>query len=67
MELKPHEHRVVTERDELTEKLEKLEIFIKTSLFESLSIKDRNLLIEQGKLMDQYLSVLNERIGRFVK
>ena len=68
MEFAPHEQRVITERDELQEKLEKLKSFILDSpIYRSLPIEDSNLLSRQLNVMNEYLSILNERIGRFVK
>ena len=68
MDFKEHEQRVIQERNELSEKTVKLSEFIdKSKIFESLGDRDRELLVSQYNVMLNYLRILNERIGRFVK
>ena len=67
MEFAPHEQRVIQERDELKEKTEKLYAFFDTQIYKTLLVKDKELLSNQFTVMNQYLSILDERIGRFVK
>lgn len=68
MNLQPHEERVVQERNELNEKLEKLSHFMdKTAVYIDLPKRDKELLIAQENIMVQYQQILNERIGRFIK
>ena len=67
MELQAHEKRVVEERNQLQEKADKLKEFFTNPIFNSLKEKDRLLLYDQMEVMNKYLSILNERIGRFIK
>ena len=62
----PHQERVVQERAELAEKLEKLDAFLNDQeKFRSLKFYDACLLIEQSELMRRYVIVLDTRIARF--
>jgi hypothetical protein len=64
--MKPHEQRVVDERKELHEKVEKLEAFIRDrSRLSVIEPADANLLIQQFLLMCEYRDVLDQRIARF--
>ena len=63
--LKPHQSRVVAERDELAERYNKLGDFRNTVLFESLEKAERQRLEQQHRIMGWYLEVLNERIEAF--
>lgn len=64
--MQPHQERVVTESNELREKLSKLTAFISVGdTFDTLDEEDRALLRKQRDLMGDYLDVLCERIARF--
>ena len=64
--MKPHEQRVVDEKAELSERLEKLNDFISSSpIFEGLPEKDQSLLVSQKFAMSEYEAILTERISRF--
>lgn len=63
--MKPHEERVVKEKDELDEKAEKLCQFIETDTFKNLPKEDIKLLKLQLCAMDVYSGVLGMRIDRF--
>ena len=67
--MKPHEERVVTEKRELDEKLEKLRAFCfdGSPIFKSLPSEDQNLLLGQYDAMVKYSSILAVRIERFPK
>lgn len=54
--------RLTIEYAQLEERLGKLRVFIQSERFENLAEEDRNLLVEQEKAMDSYLSILNTRI-----
>lgn len=56
--------RLVKERNDLQDKLQKLDAFDGTPSFFTLAQKDQDLLVEQGNEMRGYLSTLNERIKR---
>lgn len=61
-----YQERVVKEKQELDNKLSKLSDFITNNpIFNSLPNEDRFLLISQHKVMDQYSSILFDRIKRF--
>ena len=65
MHLQPHQQRVVDEKQSLDEKRGKLNAFLETATFHSLSYKQRYLLNRQSMLMDLYSEVLGERIQAF--
>lgn len=64
-QLKPHEQRVVDERNALAERTEKLNAFQTTDTFLSLPVADQELLKKQLELHNELLSVLEQRIARF--
>lgn len=61
----PHQERVVKEKDELDEKLAKLNAFGRGEVFSTLPLDEQERLIRQSKIMDQYSVVLGERIAAF--
>ena len=64
--MQPHQERVVTESNELREKLTKLAAFISgNKTFEALPAEDQSLLRQQRDIMSEYLDVLGARIARF--
>lgn len=68
--MQPHEQRVVTEKQELDEKLAKLHLFCFSpgnKIFAGLEPEDRDLLEDQYTAMNQYSDILAKRIGRFPK
>lgn len=58
----PHQLRVVREKFELDEKIEKLASFCKTQLFQSLHPDERQRLYQQLEAMEEYSRILGERI-----
>jgi hypothetical protein len=58
--------RLIRERDELQDKLTKLEAFLanKTKAIEISGMDQYNLLIKQVDVMYDYLAILNERINK---
>ena len=58
--------RLVNEVKELTERTEKLNVFINTHKFNELPLIDREDLLEQLKYMKSYLKVLERRVSRLV-
>lgn len=56
--------RLLIEKDELHEKLEKLDTFTTTEAYINLEYKDRHLLDVQYIVMRQYEEILTERIER---
>lgn len=55
--------RLVVERDELEDKIAKLEAFIGSTRFEDLDERNRKLLVSQCDVMRQYSTILNVRIS----
>jgi len=67
MELQPHQQRVVTEREELKQKHDKLIDFMKSDKINQLTQLETNLLCLQSDIMSSYLNVLSRRIELFNK
>ena len=57
-------NRVIEERDQLLEKLDKLDSFIESDKFQEIDDVQRALLQVQATSMNCYLQCLNERITR---
>ena len=66
-QLKPHELRVVAEKDDLDARLSALQKFQDTEVFEKLLIEERLLLRFQAEAMTKYSFYLGERIKHFKK
>jgi hypothetical protein len=63
--LQPHQQRVIAERDELQERLDKLTLFINTQAFLDIQYAEQSRLIRQQGIMSALLDVLDERIAAF--
>lgn len=63
--MQPHQQRVVIEKDELADKLTKLNLFIGGEMFNSLPSDERIRLAKQAEVMKDYLDILNARIAAF--
>lgn len=64
--MQPHQQRVVDERKELTDKREKLGLFIRgSSIFYTLPTDEQARLRRQFDVMIQYEAILQERIDHF--
>lgn len=64
--MKPHQQRVVDEKDELETRVNKLNDFIAHSeIFPTLPAEEQERLKRQNDIMWQYLEVLGERIAAF--
>jgi hypothetical protein len=59
-----HVTRLLTERDELKERADKLRDFIESDTYLGLAVEDQLLLHEQHDAMTEYLAVLDKRIAR---
>lgn len=59
--------RLLRERKELDEKIDKLEIFVKGEVYAGLDAEDQGLLSDQLCYMGCYSSVLTRRIERLTK
>lgn len=58
--------RLLIEKEELDDKRIKLRSFLQTEKFNSLDIKNRNLLIKQFKVMTEYSNILKKRIDLII-
>ncbi len=63
--MQPHQQRVVTEKKELDEKLEKLKSFFGTEIFLGLGDAEIDRMKRQADYMSAYSDVLGERIAAF--
>jgi hypothetical protein len=63
--MQAHQERVVTEKDELDTKIEKLSSFISSDVYSTLTEAEQSRLGRQLGLMQQYSEVLGERIDAF--
>lgn len=63
--MKPHQERVVVERDELQEKITKLGAFFDTKVYKELDENEQIRLSSQIEFMQAYCNVLNARIAAF--
>ncbi len=63
--LPPWQQRVITERDELSEKIGKLAAFQSTEAFPQLDPEDQERLNKQMAAMCEYRCILSERIAAF--
>jgi hypothetical protein len=65
--MQPHQQRVVDEKAELSDKLDKLEAFEGGAVFSSLPTAEQTRLTRQLFIMKLYEQVLGERICAFPK
>jgi hypothetical protein len=63
--LEAHQERVLEERTQLNDRLLKLDSFLYTEKFNCLSMDDQDLLVQQQRIMTEYLDVLDQRIANF--
>ena len=63
--MQPHQQRVVDERDQLAEKLTRLNSFIGGDVVKGLPAEERIRLARQAVAMKEYLDILNDRINAF--
>lgn len=63
--LAPHQHRVVVEKEDLDDRLDKLNAFFSTSIFGALPMTEQARLRRQAVAMRIYSEVLDERIQAF--
>lgn len=61
--MQPYQNRVIDERQQLRERLDKIENFLAGDLFRSLSHEEGVLLWAQRGAMAQYLAVLDRRVA----
>ena len=63
--LAPHQHRVVVEKEDLDDRLDKLNAFFSTSIFGAQPMTEQARLRRQAVAMRIYSEVLDERIQAF--
>lgn len=63
--MQEYQQRVVEEKRELDEKLEKLDSYLAEDTFLELDEPNRDLLLDQREYMDQYSRILAHRIMLF--
>jgi crAss001_48 related protein len=63
--MEPYQERVIEEKKELDEKIEKLAAFIESDAFISVSTREKVRLHRQEVLMQLYSKVLADRIEAF--
>ena len=64
--MKPHQERVVTEKNELDDKRQKLTAFIGGEVYRTLDAVEQSRLNRQLEAMTLYANILGERIEAFV-
>ena len=62
----PHQRRVLIEYLDLQEKARALRAYLSGDQIKELEAPDQNLLFEQYRVMGIYMSILENRIERFV-
>lgn len=65
MTFQPHQYRVIDERDDLVDKVEKLFRFTGSETMRALPHAEQWRLVRQLEHQRAYLAVLNERIAAF--
>jgi len=63
--MEPYQIRVVQEKQELDQKLEKLVTYLDSAHFASLPTEEKWLMREQAQVMAAYSRILGSRIQRF--
>ena len=63
--MKPHQERVVTEKNELDGRRQKLTAFIDGELYRTLDAVEQSRLNRQLEAMTLYANILGERIAAF--
>lgn len=63
--LEPYQQRVVAESLELEGRWRRLDSFVSSRAFNDVSTEQAVLLVAQLKVMEEYLSILNQRISLF--
>lgn len=63
--MQPHQERVIEEKQELDNRINKLSSFFDTNIFSSINKDEQGRLIRQYEYMKLYSKVLSERIENF--
>ena len=59
--------RMIIEKEELKERIDKLNNFMNTEVYERLSDYESELLNNQLAVMEEYLKLLSCRVGLYIK
>lgn len=65
-EQQPHQRRVLIEYLDLQEKARALRAYLAGDQIKELEASDQNLLFEQYRVMGLYMSILENRMERFI-
>lgn len=57
-----YEQRLQEELFSLSDKIQKLDMFISSEAYDKLSVKEQDLLFDQSNVMQDYANILNDRI-----
>ena len=63
--MEAYQKRVVEEKKELDEKLEKLIVFLDSDKFDRLPPEEQDRMSRQQEVMEEYSDILGERIAAF--
>lgn len=63
--MQPHEQRVINEKAELDERIQKLNAFVRGDVFFNLAYIEQMRLCRQLTVMREYSTILYERIANF--
>ena len=63
--MEDYQQRVVDEKDELDQKLDRLSVFMKGDTFKGLPSEEQSRMDRQLKAMSAYSEILAERIAAF--
>jgi len=67
MRLEPYQRRIINEKEDLDEKIGRLDKFLGGELYLTMPVNDQELLRHQALIMKQYSNILGTRIARFKK
>ena len=63
--MQPYQERVIVERDDLTQRLGRLQNFLRGPGMATVGNDEQQRLFKQASVMTQYVAILNERIAAF--
>lgn len=63
--LLPYQERVVIEKQELDDKIDKLEAFLRSENYQGVDLLNQQLMMQQLGIMLAYSSILSRRIETF--
>lgn len=63
--MEPWKQRVIDEKEQLDERMTKLDAYMETDAFRDLYEDERGLLLQQIDAMDDYARILRYRIDKF--